>query len=746
MAQFDLPLDALRTYQPEVDEAPGFDAFWAETLAADPPAELLAETLIDNRQALIDTYDLTFTGFGGAPIRAWLHVPAGESRPLPTVVRYHGYSVSRGMPLAPVFAAAGYAQFDLDNRGQGWHSASVFERTPDPDVAAGEFGPAGPMTKGISSPETYYYRRLITDAVRMLQVAAGHRLVDPSRLFVAGGSQGGYLTLAVAGLAPSVGVSLAGAMPDVAFMCHIRRAVSLTDDAPFSDIARFIRAAPHLEDAVWETLGHFDGVSFARRAECPALFSVALADTICPPSTVFAAHNHYGGPREMVVYPHSGHEGGQDVQVWRQLGWLREGPMKGTGMSELFGEHPDRFADPTHRRFLVDHRRALLDFYQPEVCLPSGGFAWIGNEGHPMPEMGAQLFIGARMMHVFSLAAMEGRPGAREVVEHGLDFYLDGPGRDPEFDGWVPAVGGDQPQNRKELYGTAQLLLAASSATAAGFSRGRALLDAVSAVIDRHFWREEDGICVEGYDRTFTQLDDYRGQNANMHLTEAYLAAYEATGDITYLTRATSIARRIAAQAAGQEEGAWRLPEHFTADWAPDNQYNADDPRHPFRPYGSQPGHWLEWTKLLLQLRGLGVDEPWLLPAAAALFDGAVRDAWSEGFVYTVDWDGSTVVEERFFWEVAEAMGAARYLWLATGDVSYQEWYERFWRFADRHFVDHERGSWHSELDRALVPVTHTWDGKPDLYHVYQSTLYAFLPPDRGFAAWLSTGNSKALA
>lgn len=325
MAQFDLPLDALRTYRPDVPESPHFDEFWAATFAAQPPAELIDETLIDNRQALIDTYDLTFAGYGGAPVKAWLHVPAGAAGPLPTVVRYHGYSVSRGMPLAPVYAAAGYAQFDLDNRGQGWHAPSIFDRTADPDAGAGEFGPPGPMTKGISAPDSYYYRRLITDALHLLRVAAGHRLVDPARLVVAGVSQGGYLTLAAAGLAPSLGIELAGAMPDVAFMCHIRRAVGLTDDAPFSEVARFIRAAPHLADAVWETLGHFDGVSFARRATCPALFSVALADTICPPSTVFAAHNAYGGPRDIVVYPHSGHEGGQDVQVWRQLGWLAAG-------------------------------------------------------------------------------------------------------------------------------------------------------------------------------------------------------------------------------------------------------------------------------------------------------------------------------------------------------------------------------------------------------------------------------------
>ncbi len=416
-------------------------------------------------------------------------------------------------------------------------------------------------------------------------------------------------------------------------------------------------------------------------------------------------------------------------------------------MTQLFGGSPNRFTDPVHRRFLVDHRRALLDFYQPEARSADGGFAWIGGDGHAMPEMGAQLFIGARMIHVFSLASMESRPGAREIVEQGLDFYLDGAGRDAEYGGWVPVVGGDRPEDRKELYGTAQLLLAASSATVAGIDRGPELLAACAALIDARYWREDDGIAAEGYDRAFTELDDYRGQNANMHLTEAYLAAHEATGERVYLDRAASIARRIASRAAEETEGSWRLPEHFTPAWEPVPGYNADEPRHPFRPYGSQPGHWLEWTKLILQLRALGVDEPWMLPAAVRLFDGAVSDAWAEGggFVYTVDWDGAPVVEERFFWEVAEASGAARYLWLATGEERFQDWYETFWRFADEHFVDHERGSWHSELDSANRPVTRTWDGKPDVYHVYQATLYAELPADRGFAVWLRDAGSEAL-
>ncbi len=412
-----------------------------------------------------------------------------------------------------------------------------------------------------------------------------------------------------------------------------------------------------------------------------------------------------------------------------------------------FGDAEDCFADPVHRTWLTAHREGLLDFYQPNVCLPTGGYAWLADDGEAIPAKGAQLWLGTRMIHVFSLAAMLGRPGAVEVVEHGLDFYVDGAGRDHEYGAWYPTVGGDEPGDRKELYGIAQMLLAGSSATAAGFERGRALMEEALEVIDRYFWLEDWGRCAEAYDRTFTELDTYRGQNANMHLTEAYLAAYEVTGDPEHLSRATRIARHIAGRAADRTvPGSWRLPEHFDEQWNPLPDYNIDDPRHPFRPFGSQIGHWLEWSKLLVQLANQGVEEPWLLPAAAALFDAAVDEGWlgEGGFCYTVDWDGVPVVRERYFWEPPEALGAAVLLWERTGDQRYQQWYRRLWEYADRHVIDHERGGWHSELDDNQRPVTYTWLGKPDLYHVYQATLYPFLPAGVGLAGWAASQRRPA--
>lgn len=413
---------------------------------------------------------------------------------------------------------------------------------------------------------------------------------------------------------------------------------------------------------------------------------------------------------------------------------------------QLFGSAPDPVDDDTHLAWLARQRDRLLDFYQPDVRLDSGGYAYLDAHGEAMPEQGAQLWLGARMLHCFSLAHMLGRDGADEVVRHGLEFYLRGAGRDHEHGGWYATVGGDEPSDRKELYGQAQLLMGASTALCAGFEEAVELVVEALRIIDLHYWREDEGRCVEAYDRAFTTLDPYRGQNANMHLTEAFLAAHDATGDRILLERAARIAQHIAGPAADSRDGAWRLPEHFDAQWNPLPGYNRDEPRHPFRPYGSQPGHWLEWTKLLLQLRGQGVDEPWLMPAARNLFDGALRDGWATngGFVYTVDWDGTPVVEEKYFWEPAEGVGAARYLHAATGEQRYAHAYRTIWEFIAAHVIDHASGSWHPELSVDNEPVVHTWPGRADLYHALQATLYASVPAEQGLARWAAGADTTA--
>ncbi|GAA0704046.1 hypothetical protein GCM10010193_68880 [Kitasatospora atroaurantiaca] len=154
------------------------------------------------------------------------------------------------------------------------------------------------------------------DAVRGLDV------VDADRVVVSGASQGGGVALAAAALADGL---VAGAMIDVPFLQHFRRAVEVAGSGPYPEITDYLRR--HSRDKVaqtFRTLSYFDGVHLASRASAPALFSVGLMDPVCPPSTVFASYNRYGGEREIEVWEFADHGGGQASQERRQLEWLRD--------------------------------------------------------------------------------------------------------------------------------------------------------------------------------------------------------------------------------------------------------------------------------------------------------------------------------------------------------------------------------------------------------------------------------------
>ena len=218
MAFFDLPHSELVTYRPDIAEPEDFEAFWRASLTEAAEHELDVEmTRIDNRQPLVEAYDLSFTGFGGQRIKAWFMLPRGMKEPLPTIVSFIGYSGGRGMPFAAPWVAAGYAHLVMDTRGQGWFSATVFDDTDDEDLHAGTAGMPGLMTRGIADPQTYYYRRLYVDAARAVLAARSLEQVDASRIVVEGGSQGGALSIAAAGLSSMAGVSLAGALVKVPF-------------------------------------------------------------------------------------------------------------------------------------------------------------------------------------------------------------------------------------------------------------------------------------------------------------------------------------------------------------------------------------------------------------------------------------------------------------------------------------------------------------------------------------------------
>ncbi len=319
----DLTQEELEVYDPqEVKQPADFEAFWTETLrqARQFPTQMELERAHTPIEA-IEYYDVTFPGFGGDPIKGWLAGKPGftKSSGEPIVVEYLGYGGGRGIPgEMPFWPMSGYVHFIMDTRGQGgdWGSGGD---TPDPHPVLPHA--LGLFTDGIEDKSTYYYRRLITDAMRAVDVVFSLPFVDKDRIFCAGRSQGGGLASIVSAAHPAVRAG----MPDVAFLGNLMHGVTIADKNPYRELERYLRVKPDKVALVTEVLSYFDAVNFARSAKAPAYFSVSLMDEYVPASCVYSIFNVWANEnKEIVVYPFAKHEGVGLHHLLKQHRWLEQ--------------------------------------------------------------------------------------------------------------------------------------------------------------------------------------------------------------------------------------------------------------------------------------------------------------------------------------------------------------------------------------------------------------------------------------
>ncbi|HAT01917.1 MAG TPA: N-acyl-D-glucosamine 2-epimerase [Oribacterium sp.] len=396
-----------------------------------------------------------------------------------------------------------------------------------------------------------------------------------------------------------------------------------------------------------------------------------------------------------------------------------------------------------NREFLHGITQNLLNFgcHFPS---PEGGSYWLGDDGKPWKDRNRETWITARMVHVYSLGTLLGYPGSKEFVDAGIQG-LTGELHDVENGGWYASVKADgTPVGPKQCYTHAFVILAASSALLAGRPGAEELLNDAEAIYDRYFWDEKIGLSRDTWNTTFTELDSYRGLNANMHSVEAFLAVADGFGDEKYRVRAGRIIQHVIDWASANN---WRIPEHYNDAWKPDLECNKNKPDDQFKPYGATPGHGIEWARLITQWAlsayqnnemGEVTRAEKYIDVAQKLFQRGVEDGWNSdgepGIVYTTDWNGKPIVHDRMHWTLAEAINTSASLYQVTGKKIYADYYAQFMSYMDDKVIDHVNGSWFHQLDRNNCILDTVWPGKPDLYHAIQATLIPFYTADMSIA------------
>ncbi|ASJ72635.1 AGE family epimerase/isomerase [Granulosicoccus antarcticus] len=369
--------------------------------------------------------------------------------------------------------------------------------------------------------------------------------------------------------------------------------------------------------------------------------------------------------------------------------------------------------------FLRQHIQSILNFYEPHVIAPDGGFhqCFLDDGSVYDPQM-RHLVSSTRFVFNYATAyRFHGNEQHREWAVAGFKYLQDVHRQPSGCYAWV-IENGQVTDGRAMAYGHAFVMLAAASCVQAGIKEASDTIDEVWNFMEENFWDSEGRAYADELDSELEVLDPYRGQNANMHSCEALLAAYQATGQARYLERAQLLAQRFAVELAAINDGL--IWEHYDTNWQLDMQYNIDKPDDLFKPWGFQPGHQVEWTKLLLTLNQESPNPVWV-QRAAQLFDAAMTKGWDDqygGLVYGFAPDGSFSDAHKYFWVHAEAFAAAWRLHKLTGESRYLDDYNRLWEYSWQHLIDHKHGAWFRIRTRegAAVDNQKSPPGKTD-YH-----------------------------
>lgn len=353
------------------------------------------------------------------------------------------------------------------------------------------------------------------------------------------------------------------------------------------------------------------------------------------------------------------------------------------------------------KEFLKNHIEQIVSFYHPVSINKSGGyFHEFFDNGEVGDKLVKHLVGTCRFIYIYSVSYMTtGNKEYLKSAQHGMEFLKNVHKQSGGGFSWL--LNGDEIlDNTKYCYGHAFVLLAASIYKKANIDNSLEFITEIYNLLENRFWDDSKRLYVDEIKNNWSEIDPYRGQNANMHMCEAMLSSYEATNEDKYLDRAYLLAKRVCVDLTKNTGGL--IWEHFTEDWTPDWNYNADDPKHMFKPYGYNLGHSIEWAKLLIILERYR-PESWMKEKAEELFAKSMEKSWDNtngGMIYTLTPDGEILDTDRYYWVLCEAFAASALLGLRTNNQKYWGWYEKIWNYSNKYFIDHEYGGWYRVLNK----------------------------------------------
>lgn len=376
----------------------------------------------------------------------------------------------------------------------------------------------------------------------------------------------------------------------------------------------------------------------------------------------------------------------------------------------------------------------------------AGFFHYFDDKGVVTDLSHRHIVSSTRFVFTNAMAYMEfGKQSYKMAAEHGIR-YIRSKHRNAVTGGYCWTLrDGKVEDSTNQCYGVAFVLLAYSKAYSIGIEKTREYMEETWNLLQAHFWEATHGLYRDEADCEW-HFTEYRGQNSNMHMCEALLAAYQACKEEKYLTRALLVAHNMT-QVQAQKTRTPFVWEHYNHRWEVDWLYNKHDPKHTFRPWGFQSGHQIQWAKLLLLLHQHDPSQKWLKSTAVTLFDRTMDIAWDEerggvvyGFSPAADEATPHAVcdNDKYFWVQAETIAAAALLARTTGGEHYWQVYEKTWGYVDSHFVDHHHGAWYCVLDycNRKYSVIKSAAGKTDYHsmgacHDVLAVLRSITPSDR---------------